>query len=532
MDIERLDQIHGRHSFFSRAQPLTAAWHDYTYTFTAAEDGTAVGTVGLTFRFDHTAALLDDVSLTEAAAPDNPTAFRNAVVEALRALHPGVLRYMDSGGNFGSSIDNMIAPVFARERAGSSTQEQLHEDIPLGLHEFLTLCQAIGAEPWYSMPPGLSPAEAQALIEYLAGPETSPYGRRRAALGQRQPWTTVFPRIHLELGNEQWNARSFAGSTIDDPTAYGRRASAIFAAMRTTPGFAPQSFDLILGSWSALPWWTQQQLASATGVDTVALAPYLFADFKDASSTEAIFGPMLAQPQQLDGPTGLLAQQRTAAGKHALAIYEVNLGTTSGSATQAQIDATVPSLGAGLAVTEHMLLMQRDLGIDDQCLFALPQYSNSFSADDGTHRTMPLWGAVLDMGGPTDLRRPTYLAEQLANAAILPTELRTEHSAPDPTWSQPKSPNDGIQLSAAKLIQSFAFTDGRHHSLILLNLSRTGTLPVTLTGTPATVQEQRLAAPRITDSNEHSEQVRITRRTLTLTQPYQLPPHSMTVLTW
>lgn len=533
--LERLDTKHGVHSFFVKAVPLTADWKDYDFAFTAEDLPGAIGSVGLTFEFDGTAALLDDVSLTEAAAPNNPTPFRNAVVQALRDLHPGILRYMDSGGNFGSSFSNMIAPVFARERTGASTQEALHEDIPLGLHEFLTLCKAIGAEPWYSMPPGTSPAEAAATIEYLAGPASSPYGHRRAALGQADPWTHVFPAIHLELGNEQWNARSFAGSTINDPAAYGRRAAAVFGAMRASRYFAPQSFDLILGSWSALPWWTGKQLEAPTGADTVALAPYLFTDFRDASSDEAVFGPMLAQPQQIDGPGGLLSQQRSAARGLKLAIYETNLGTMSGSATQPQVDSAVPSLGAGLAVVEHMLLMQRDLGIDAQCLFALPQYSNSYTALDGTRRTMPLWGAVLDMGGPTNLRRPTFLAEQLANSAILPTQLRTLHSAPDPTWNQPKSANDNIEMPAAKLIESFAFTDGHRHSLILLNLSRTDALPVTFSGAgkpTGAITEQRLSASMLTSSNEHSEQVRITRRTITPAERYLLPAHSMTVLTW
>ncbi len=537
LDIARLDQTHGRHSFLSKLQPLTPTWHDYTETFTANEDGTALGTVGLTFHFAQSAALLDDVSLTESAAPGNPTPFRNAVVETLRDLHPGILRYMDSGGNFGSSFSNMIAPVFARQRTGASTQEALHEDIPLGLHEFLVLCKAIGAEPWYSMPPGTSPAEAAALTEYLAAPVNTPYGQRRAALGQREPWTEVFPTIHLELGNEQWNARSFYGSTINDPTAYGRRATAIFASIRNSTFYRKASFDLILGSWSALPWWTQNEAAATHGADTIALAPYLFTDFQDASSTEAVFGPMLAQPQQVDGPAGLLARQHTAAHALKLAVYEVNLGVLSGTITQPQIDAAIPSLGGGLAVIEHMLLMQRDLGIDAQCLFALPQYINRFTAADGSPRTMPLWGAVVDMGGPTNLRRPTFLAEQLANAAILTTELRTRHSAPDPTWHQPKSLNDNIELPAARLIESFSYTDGLHHSLILLNLSRTETLPVTLTGAAAPhspILEQRLTAPQITSSNEQSEQVRITHHPLTLlpTQPYPLPPYSMTVLTW
>ena len=535
--IERLDTKHGAHTFFSRQILLTPAWRDYTFTFDANENGTAVGTVGLTFSFDHSAALLDDVSLTAAAAPDNPTAFRNEVVQTLRDLRPGVLRYMDNGTNFGSSLENLLAPPFARLRTGASTQLTVQEDIPLGLHEFLTLSKAVGAEPWFAMPPGTSPVEAANLIEYLSGSPTTHYGAIRATLGQPAPWTSVVSQIHLELGNEEWNGRSFAGSSIADPTAYGRRAEAIFHAIRTSPTFTAAKFDLILGSWATVPWWTKQELASSSGFDSVALAPYLFNDFNDSSSTEAIFGPMLAQPESIDSrPDGYMAEQKSISKSTNLAVYEVNLGSMTGSAavSQSDIDRSIPSMGAGLALADHMLLMLRDLGITTQCLFALPEYINNFTAP-GPKRMIPLWGAVVDMGGPTNLRRPQFLAEQLANEAILPTMLTTHLAGPNPTWNQPLSPNDKIKLDHAHPIQTFAFADGPRHSLILLNLSRNETIPVQLPILPNQVEESRLTAAHIEDSNEQTEKVAIHRQHLTTfnpATPYALPPFSMTVLTW
>jgi hypothetical protein len=538
--VERLDTKHGGRIFFARAVPLTAEWHDYSFTFDASETSDAVGTVGLTFNFDRTSALLDDVSLTAAPASDNPTAFRNEVVQTLRDLHPGVLRYMDNGTNFGSSLDNLLAPPFARQRSGASTQLTLQEDIPIGLHESLSLSKAVGAEPWFSMPPGFSPADAAGLVEYLSGAPTTRYGAIRAALGQREPWTNVFPTIHLELGNEQWNARSFAGSTISDPTAYGQRAAQIFAAIRSSSGFAPGKFDLILGSWATVPWWTQQEIASSSGFDSAAVAPYLFNDFNDSSSTEAIFGPMLSEPESIDSRAdGYMVQQSKTVKASKLAVYEVNLGSMTGSATitQADIDRSIPSMGAGLALADHMLLMLRDLGITTQCLFSLPEYVNNFTAP-GPKRMIPLWGSVVDMGGATNLRRPQFITEQLANEAILPTMLATHVSGPDHTWNQPLSQNDKIKLDHAQLIQSFAFVEGSRHSLILLNLSRTETIPVTFAGVnkpSGALEESRATAAMIENSNEKSALVSIQRKHLTGFQsaaPYQLPPFSMTVLRW
>ncbi len=541
--VERLATSRGNHTFLIRTIKLDPTWQDFTLSFSAEEYGSQIGPVDVTFTCAQSSALLDDVALMAPSARDNPTAFRNEVVQTLRELHPGVLRYMDNGTDFGSSLDNMLAVPFARMRAGWSTQQNVQEDVPIGLHEFLDLVKAIGAEPWYTMPAGTSPSEAAHLIEYLAGGPGTPYGARRVALGQRLPWTQVFPRIHLELGNEQWNEGSFPGATISEPVAFGARVQEVFAGARHAAGFDPARFDLVLGTWAAVPWWTSQELSASTNSDSVAIAPYLFSDFQDASSKEAIFGPMLAQPEQIDErPGGFVYEQAKAAaqGLHpsALAVYEVNLGTMNGSTSIAQgdLDTTVPSLGAGLAVADHMLLMLRDLGITTQCLFALPEFQNPFHAP-GTKKTVPLWGSIVDMGGQFNRKRPVFLAEQLINRALLPVMLTTRTTG-DPTWNQNLSSNDKVELADAHLLQSFAFRDGKYFSLILLNLSRDQDLPVHFEGPlepRGEVEQSRLASGKITDSNEEKVIVSIRAQRLKSfdsSKSYVLPPFSLTVLKW
>lgn len=543
LKVERLATSSGNHTFFTRSIKLSPTWQDYRFSFHAQENGSEIGPADVTFTVSNSSVLLDDVALVAAAGPGNPTAFRDEVVQTLRELHPGVLRYMDNGTDFGSSLDNMLAVPFARLRAGSSTQQTRQEDIPIGLHEFLELAQAVGAEPWYSMPAGTSPTEAAHLVEYLAGDAGTPYGARRATLGQGTPWTKVFPKIHLELGNEQWNGGSFPGATLAEPIAFGARAQEVFAAARHAAGFDPARFDLVLGTWAAVPWWTTQELSANTNSDSVAIAPYLFSDFLDASSNEAIFGPMLAQPEQIDShASGTVYEQEKAIASRPhppqLAVYEVNLGTMNGSAsiTQEDLDRTVPSLGAGLAVADHMLLMLRDLGVTTQCLFSLPEFHNPFHAP-GPAKIIPLWGSVVDMGGESNRKRPTFLAEQLLNHALLPIMLAT-HVTGDPTWNQPLSSNDKVELRRARLIQSFAFRDDNRLSLILLNLSRDQTLPVAFDGSLSPrgeVEEQRLTSAHITDSNEQQATVSIQAqrlRSFDPRKPYRLPPFSLTSLKW
>ncbi len=542
--LTRTGTAKGNEVLFARTTvPLSTQWKDYTYEWTAAEDGTLVGTLDLNFTVEGANVLLDDVTVNQEAASSNPTMFRNEVVKTLKDLNPGILRYMDSGVDFASSFDNMIAPPFARQRAGYSTGATEQEDVPLGLHEFLQLCQVIGAEPWYAMPATGSPEEARHLIEYLAGSPSTPYGAKRAALGQTAPWSSVFPMIHLEYGNELWNAGTFYGAAISDPVVSGKRAAELFAGARSSPSYRADRFDLILGSQAVNSWWTQQELANSAHYDSIAVAPYLFYKLADTTSNEAIFGPMFAEPEMVDSlPSGYMAQQakaaRTASHPAKLAVYEVNLGTEAGDASQSMVNAVVPSIAAGLTVADHMLLMVRDLGITAQAAWALPQYVNKFNNPKDNAEVTPLWGMVVDMGGATNLRRPQFLAEQLANQAILPTMLETMLSGANPTWKQSRSKNNDIAIDSAHALQTFAFSDGARRSLIVFNLDRQKPLPITFSGDGkplGTVDIKQLTAPQITDTNEQKRTMDIVPTKLQLSNgsaPYSLPPFSMTVLQW
>ncbi len=461
------------------------------------------------------------------------------MVATLETLHPGVLRDMDSGQSFGSTLDNLLAVPGARLRPGFNKYLAESDEIPIGLHDFLVLAEKIGAEPWYTMPLGMTQGEALNLFEYLGGSASTRYGAKRAALGHPQPWTQTFPLIHIEYGNEAWNYAQ-PGATIPDPSAYAVRASAIFGAMRSSPWYSATHFDLVADGQAVNVGLNQIILASATGLDTIDIAPYLFSTFDDDGSTETIFGPMFAQPEMYDSrTTGVIHQQAQAAAKARhpvnLAIYETGMNAQDGTVGQASVEAAVPSIGAGLSAIEHMLLMLRDLGVTVQNTFHLGGYDSPFANPSVPGERAPKWGITLDMGGATGRVRPAFLAQQIANEAIRPTMLTTSVTGSDPSWNQPLSRNDQVQLTGAHELQSFAFSDGATDTLIVFNLSRTTAHTVQLTGQNApcgTVALETLTAAKITDSNENAEAVKIVRRT----QPgvvrgetgFSLAPFSMT----
>ena len=544
VSITRLATSHGNESFLNQNVTLTNQWQDYSYTFNANEDGTYIGPVITNFSVGGASVYLDDVSLTPATTAGNPTAFRDEVVARIKSLQPGVLRYMNQS-MLGSTIDNMLAVPFARQRSGFDESTTEINSIAIGFPEFLALCQTVGAEPWIDMPSMVSPTEMQNLIQYLAADVSTPYGAIRAAQGQSAPWTSVFPVIHLELGNEMWNAGAFWGQTMLNSTAYGNRATTIFAAARATPGYNRSKFDLVLGSQAVNPESTSAVMAHSSGYDSMAVAPYLFLAVKDYSSNENIFGPMFAQPEQIDSTSrGYMARQaQTAAGGSTpakLVVYEVNLSTVSGAAaSQKTINEVAGGTGSGIAVADHMLLMIRDLGITTQTVFSLPGWVNGFHSGG----SVPLWGSVIDMGGQTNLSRPTFLAEELANSAIMPTMLSVATTGSNPTWNETgTTPNDlanQIQLPNAHYLQSFAFTNGIQNSVVVINLSRSGSLPITFSGANAPTGDvfiRQLTSANVTDNNEdlvsNKPVVRLMHANVTNfnpATPFSLPPFSMTV---
>jgi hypothetical protein len=450
----------GMHDYLEQDVRLTPQWADYKAEFNASEDASTVGTVEAGFSVAGGSLLLDDVALEEIDGDrTNKTAFRDEVVRTLKELRPGVLRLMSSHAQLGSTVDNLLAPPMARVRPGYSIQSTTMEDIPVGIPEFLELCQEVGAEPWIVAPTAMSEDEARKLAEYLAGGPETAGGAVRVAGGRREPWTRAFRTIHIELGNETWNG-IFAGETMEDAAAYGRRANRVFTALRGAAGADAGRFDLVVGTFIAMPERNRALLGAARQANSLAIAPYLMHSVTEWGNDDELYGPLMAQPEEMSREGVVKAAQASAAGRQ-LAVYEVNLHTTEGTAPQAVLDRFTPSAAAGVAVTGHMLRMMRDHGVRDEMLFSLPQFE--FKRADG--KLVRLWGSVVEMGGR---ERPQLLAESLANRAIGGNMVRVEVSGDDPTHDVPAG-NDGVRLSGFHEMDAYAFEEGRRHGLIVFN---------------------------------------------------------------
>ena len=521
--------------WIAQSLSLSNAWGCYTNTFSASESN-ALGPVSLTFAATNSSAvLLDDVSLRQTGDdPANTSPFRDPVIAAIQGLRPSFLRY-PTWQHLGDSLENELTPPLARRRSGYSSYGTAQHTLLLGVHEFLQVCDTVHADPWCSTPITFTPDEMRGLMEYLGGSTNTPYGRVRLQLGRAAPWTEAFRVIHIEFGNESWNG-GYRGGNIADYATFGSRADELFGTAKSSPYYTSNRFDFIIGDQWVSPWRVGHTHNASTNHDTFCVAGYMASQVNQYATNEELFGSLFAEPEWWSKPGGLLYQDYTnitlSPRPVPVAIYEVNINIPGGDITnsQAALTAYTPSLGAGLAAADHMLLALHDLKMREQGLFSLPGYA----AQSGTNWSY-VWSIVHDMG-VTDRKRPVYRAIQLANAVLAGDMVETTHSGDNPTWSVTNLNN--VSFTNAHRLQSYAFSAGATQSVVLFNLDLSNALEVAFAGPLAptgSVQLQRLTAASITANNESSNVVVITAQALGAFNPavpLTVPPYSMTTLQW
>jgi alpha-N-arabinofuranosidase len=138
---------------------------------------------------------LDKVSLMPA---DHRLGWRADVVEAVKAMKPGILRFG------GSSLiyygwETGIGPREQRTPFENRPWGNVEEN-DVGLHEFLEFCELVEAEPLICLNSNSSTsAELLREIDYCNGPADTPYGRLRAERGHPDPFGVKY----WQIGNEQ-----------------------------------------------------------------------------------------------------------------------------------------------------------------------------------------------------------------------------------------------------------------------------------------------------------------------------------------
>lgn len=543
-------------TFFQQTYNLTNAWQQFDTGNVNVPTGTdeltdpwpvgyrPAAVLSVELLGSPAVAWIDDLDLHSVDNSTNPTVFTDLFVDQLISLNPGILR--DWSGQLGETLDNQLAATFDRGTVSYKPSSPNPGGWNYGLHDFLELCDHVGAEPWYVCAPTFTAADWMNLCEYLAAPSTAgPYAALRAAQGQTAPWTSVFPRIHLEFGNELWGGADpgdpFGGASVRGGLRLGEVGSDRLGLLKTSPHYAGVSsvINLIIGGQAGYAG-RQQEIETAAGAvgaehDTVALAPY-FGVLNDWATPAEIYGPLFAGPFYHAG-AGNMGQSKThlinGGNGTELAIYEINFHTTSTSYTipNAGRNDYVTGMG-GIALALSMLVYQTQLAAIDQCAFSSLGYSYRYN----TTEYVRIWGMLRDLY-QSGRRRPTWLGVDVANRAIMGDAVTSTRTGDNPNWTQAALNEVGAPTTVDR-IQSFAYRNGNQYAIVLFNLDLTTQHGVRLVapGSPSTTAtEHLLDSGSISDDNEDATTITIqTNPITTFGQNHEmvLPPFSMRVITW
>ena len=145
--------------------------------------------------------IYEGIWVGENSAIPNTRGIRNDVAGALRALRVPVLRW--PGGCFADEYHwkDGIGPRQKRPRMINTHWGGVVENNHFGTHEFMELCEQIGAEPYVCGNVGSGTVrEMMEWVEYMTSDADSPMANLRRENGRHSPWALRY----FGVGNEGW----------------------------------------------------------------------------------------------------------------------------------------------------------------------------------------------------------------------------------------------------------------------------------------------------------------------------------------
>jgi len=477
----------------------TAQWQQYEVDFSPNDTG-PVGPLQLNIAAaePNTKVYIDDIFLGPIQSDNPTTAWNQDVIDIVKALRPSYIR--DWQGQLGDTFKNRIASQFARithvERLyGGDGNKNFSFSIP----DVLDLCKQVQANPWLIIPTSLSDDELTAFGQYLA---------LNADKNQ-------FSEVIVEFGNENWNWL-FRSLAIPVAEAHGPVAERAFQFLSAAAGPNVNLRKVINGQF-VNPWLCNEYVKLSPSSDTLAVAPYFFREMQantaDKDNAKALFAVEDNYFRQLN--------QDLKKTKKNLAVYEVNMHTTGGTATTPERLRFVSGAISGAALAKH-LLTNMFYNASPQCVFCLAQISM------GTYdvpASVDLWGIVHDVS-PTKRMRPTGLAMKMLNNIISGSLHKIVPQQPE----KAPLPDEANNLTLA----SFRTADGWSAALVSAN-DKPVTLAVQFPDDQRALPQwsKSLDAKSPFDNNEVNEEVKIVKRAVQAdkrTVTVTVPPYGFVIL--
>lgn len=145
--------------------------------------------------------IYDGFYVGENSSIPNTRGIRNDIIQALKDISIPVLRW--PGGCFADTYHwkEGIGPKKDRPKMLNVHWGKVVEDNSFGTHEFMDLCELIGAEPYISANVGSGTVqEMQEWVEYLTSNENVPMANLRRQNGREKAWKVKY----WGVGNESW----------------------------------------------------------------------------------------------------------------------------------------------------------------------------------------------------------------------------------------------------------------------------------------------------------------------------------------
>ena len=174
---------------------------------------------------------------------DNIKGFRADTLALLRELNSPVYRW--PGGNFVSGYDwkdGIGDPDKRPTRRNPAWTGLEYNDV--GIHEFMTFCELVNAEPFIAVNTGKGDAKmAVEEVEYCNGKRSTPMGKLRAANGHAEPFNVKW----WAIGNEMYGKWQIGHMPLEE---YVKKHNKVVDAMRAVdPSIVPIGVGKI-GKWS------------------------------------------------------------------------------------------------------------------------------------------------------------------------------------------------------------------------------------------------------------------------------------------
>jgi hypothetical protein len=213
-----------------------------------------------------------------------------------------------------------------------------------------------------------------------------------------------FEEVLIEFGNENWNG-VFRPAGIQDPAHHGQAADRAFAALREGARNHP-ALRFVINAQHANPHLVDKFSTGSAQAGVVAVAPYLLSslDSQDVAVEKLFAGD--------DGRLAAIAGTLPAGRE--LAVYEVNLHTTRGTALSSERDAVTTGAASGTALAKR-LLEAMALGARRQCVYTLSGFDTPM--EQGASGLVRLFGITRDLTR-ADALRPTGWAIRMLNRVV------------------------------------------------------------------------------------------------------------------